>query len=100
MSPYRPPLQVVRLVATRAGDADRGPEIRLTSGDARLRMVLDGELLWVQGPRRKELARAVIDDSLRRGEVALRDMIAGAPSEIVTLIKIDTDTPGPRGRFA
>ena len=100
MSPYRPPLQVVRLVATRAGDADRGPEIRLTSDDARLRLVLDGELVWVQGPRRKELAKVVVDDDLRRGEVVLRDMICGAPSEIVSLIKIDTDTPGPRGRYA
>lgn len=100
MSVWRPPLQVVRLEATRAGDDDRGPVIRLTSEDARMRLVLDGELVWVQGPRRKELAKVVVDDALRRGEVALRDMIVGAPSEIVTLIKIDTDNPGPRGRYA
>ena len=100
MSRWRPPLQVVGLVATRTGDADRGPEIRLTSEDARMRLVLAGELVWVQGPRRRELAKVVVDDDLRRGEVVLRDMIAGAPSEIVSLIKIDTDTPGPRGRFA
>jgi hypothetical protein len=100
MSLWRPPLQVVGLAATRPGDADRGPEIHLTSEDARMRLVLDGELVWVQGPRRKELAKVVVDDDLRRGEVVLRDMIVGAPSEIVSLIKIDTDTPGPRGRYA
>jgi anaerobic selenocysteine-containing dehydrogenase len=100
MSVWRPPLQVVGLLASRAGDDDRGPEIRLTSEDARMRLVLDGELVWVQGPRRRELAKVVVDDDLRRGEVVLRDMIAGAPSEIVSLIKIDTDSPGPRGRYA
>ena len=53
MSVWRPPLQVVGLLASRAGDDDRGPEIRLTSEDARMRLVLDGELVWVQGPRRR-----------------------------------------------
>jgi anaerobic selenocysteine-containing dehydrogenase len=100
VSIWRSPLQVVGIVATRAGEADRGPVIRLTTGDARMRLVEDGELVWVQGPRRKELAKAVYDDDLKKGDVVLRDMTAGAPTEIVRIVKIDTDTPGPRGQFA
>ena len=74
---YNAPLRVARLIATRAGDAERGTQVRLRSDDARTRLISDGELVWVHGPRRHELATARIDDTLPRGDVVLRD-VAGA----------------------
>jgi hypothetical protein len=73
---YNPPLQVVGFIGTRAGEADRGPQIRLNAEEARFRMILDGELVWIYGPRRHELAPVLIDDSVPRGGVVVRD-IAG-----------------------
>jgi succinate dehydrogenase / fumarate reductase cytochrome b subunit len=56
---YNPPLQVVGFIGTRAGDEDRGPQIRLNAEEARFRLILDGELVWIYGPRRHELAPVV-----------------------------------------
>lgn len=84
---FNAPLRVARLIATRAGDAERGTEVRLRSDDARMRLISDGELVWVHGPRRHELATARIDDSLPRGDVILRDVAGASPSEIITLVK-------------
>lgn len=90
---YTPPLQVVGFVATRKGDEDRGPVIFMNSDEARLRLMQDRELVWVYGPRRHELVELRVDDELRRGEVVLRDVLGASPTEIVRVIKVDTDTP-------
>ncbi len=90
---YNPPLQVVGFVGTRVTDAERGPLILLNAEEARLRMITDGELVWVYGPRRHDLTPAKIDDTVPRGGVIARDIAGLAPTEIVRLIKVDTDRP-------
>jgi anaerobic selenocysteine-containing dehydrogenase len=90
------PLRVLRLEATRKGDTDRGPMVTLSPGDARSRLLNDGELAWVYGPRRGELATVRIDESLRAGDVVLRDVGGASPSEIVRVVKPDLDNRGRR----
>ena len=85
------PLRVVDYHATRAGDADRGPAIRLHPEDARARLLTDGELAWVYGPRRHDLAKVVLDEALTRGDVGVRDVVGVAVSEIVRVVKPDLD---------
>ena len=97
---YNPPLQVMEYVATRAGDNDRGPLIRLRSDEARLRSLMDGELVWIYGPRRHELAPVAIDDSVPRGGVVIRDIAGVTVTEIVRLVKPNFDAPPDRGAFA
>ncbi len=94
------PLRVARLIATRTGDAERGPAVWLHPDDARARLLLDGELAWVYGPRRHELATVHIDEAMKKGDVVLRDVIGAAPSEIVRVIKPDLDSRGRRGALA
>lgn len=94
---HNPPLRVAQLIATRSGDTERGPEIRLRTDDARMRLVSDGELVWVHGPRRQELATARIDDSLPRGDVVLRDVAGASPSEIITIVKAAYGEPRDPG---
>ena len=96
---YYPPLQVVGLIATRAGDAERGPMIRMRSDDAALRLIVEGELVWVYGPRRHELATVSLDDDLPRGAVVLRDIVGASPSEVVRVLKVDAERP-PLGQLA
>lgn len=93
---YSAPLQVVEFMSTRRGDADRGPLVRLRSNEAQKRLLEDGEYAWIYGPRRHELARIAIDDSVPRGAVAVRDVAGVAPSEIVTIIKVELDRPSWR----
>jgi anaerobic selenocysteine-containing dehydrogenase len=64
--------------------------------DARSRLLTDGELAWVYGPRRHELAVVRIDESVRLGEVVLRDINGASPSEIVRVVKPDLDSRGRR----
>jgi hypothetical protein len=97
---YNPPLRVLELVATKRGDPERGPEVRVQGNEAAFRLMQDGELVWVIGPRRQEIATLRVDDSLPRGEVVLRDIVGAAPSEIIRLRKVDTDTPPSRSRYA
>jgi anaerobic selenocysteine-containing dehydrogenase len=97
---YNPPLQVVKLIATKRGEEDRGPLIWMRGDDAAFRLVMDGELVWVHGPRRQELATVRIDDSLPRGAVVLRDVVGASPSEIIKIVKLDTDSPPRRGHYA
>ena len=94
------PLLVSRFIATRMSDPERGPQVRIRSDDARDRLLQEGELAWVHGPRRQELAAVHYDDSLRRGEVALRDVAGASPSELVRIIKPDLDSHTRRGHFA
>lgn len=85
------PLQVVGFIATRKGDAERGPLVRVRPDDARMRLVDDGELVWVYGPRRHELAPVVYDESLPRGGVVVRDLLGVAITEVVRLVKMDVE---------
>jgi anaerobic selenocysteine-containing dehydrogenase len=95
------PLRVARLDATRRGDAERGPMVVMHPDDAKARILTDGELAWVYGPRRHELATVRIDPEIKLGDVVLRDVLGAAPSEIVRVIKPDLDTPTRRrGAFA
>lgn len=88
---FSPALQVIGFIATRPGDAERGPMIRMRPEDALIRLVTDGELVRVVSDRRSELAVLVVDDTLPRGGVILRDVAGAAPSEIVRVLKPDTD---------
>ena len=94
------PLRVAVFIGTRMSDVERGPQVRLHPEDARARLLVDGELAWVYGPRRQELATVLIDETLRRGDVALRDIAGAAPSELVRVIKPDLDSHTRRGIFA
>jgi anaerobic selenocysteine-containing dehydrogenase len=96
---YNPPLQVVQFVGTTSSDTHRGPEVRVNAGEARLRMVTDGELVWVHGPRRQELAPVRIDDSLPRGAAVVQDISGVTVSEIIRIVKPDLDRD-PRAQFA
>jgi anaerobic selenocysteine-containing dehydrogenase len=85
------PLQVVGFVASRRGDAERGPLVRIRPDDARMRLIEDGELVWVYGPRRHELAPVLFDAALPRGGIVVRDLAGLAVTEIVKLVKMDVD---------
>ena len=91
---------MLRLVATKRGDEDRGPLVWMHADDAAYRLLVDGELAWVYGPRRHELATVRIDPEMVKGEVVLRDIVGAAPSEIVRVIKPDLDNRSNRGAFA
>lgn len=89
-------LRVRDLIATRRGDDDRGPMVMLNEREARSRLLNEGELAWVYGPRRGELATVKIDPEIRDGDVVLRDIIGASPSEIVRVVKPDLDNRGRR----
>lgn len=93
------PLRVSGLIATRKGDAERGPAIFMNPVDARERLLNDGELAWVYGPRRHELATVILNEAQKEGDVILRDVLGASPSEIVRVIKPDLDNRG-RSAFA
>lgn len=85
------PLQIVGFIATKKSDEERGPLVRIKPEDARMRLIADGELVWVYGPRRHELAPVVYDDTLPRGGVVVRDLGGLTVTEIVKLVKMDVD---------
>ena len=91
------PLWVAELVATRLRDPERGPMVTMNPKDAALRLLTDGELAWVHGPRRHELATVRIDPDIRTGNVVLRDISGASPSEVVRVVKPELDTRGRRG---
>lgn len=90
-------LRVERLIGSRAGDADRGPAVWLNPSDAEARLLQEGEVAWVHGPRRHELAVVHVDPEQRRGDVRLRDVLGAAPSELIRVTKPDLDR---HNRFA
>ncbi|MES3036167.1 MAG: hypothetical protein V4813_19345 [Gemmatimonadota bacterium] len=93
---YNPPLQVIGFIASRRGDTERGPAIRLNRAEAALRMLTDGELVFIQGPTRKELAPVVIDDELPNGGVVARDILGLLVTDVIKLVKPDMDRgPAP-----
>jgi anaerobic selenocysteine-containing dehydrogenase len=93
------PLRVTGLIATRKGDEERGPAVFMNPADAARRLLNDGELAWVYGPRRHELATVHLDETVHTGDVVLRDVLGASPSEVVRVIKPDLDTRG-RSVFA
>jgi len=90
------PLRVAELIATKSGDEERGPAVFMHPTDAKARLLTDGELAWVYGPRRHELATVHIHDEVRFGDVILRDIVGASPSETVRVIKPDLDNRGRR----
>lgn len=90
------PLRVAELIATRAKDKERGPAVFMYPSDAADRLLNEGELAWVYGPRRHELATVILDPRIKEGDVVLRDLVGSAPSEVVRVIKPDLDTRGRR----
>ncbi len=97
---FNRPLRVARLVATRGGDPARGPQVTLNPADAATRLLNEGELAWVYGPRRQELAEVKLDQSVTLGEVILRDIVGSSPSESVRVIKPDLDRAKKPGTLA
>lgn len=95
MTRSHPPLQVVGFVGTKLSDPpeQRGPAVRLRPDEAQRRLISDGELVWVYGPRRHELAVAIFDEDVPKGGVVVRDVAGVAVTEIVRLVKVDTDRP-------
>jgi anaerobic selenocysteine-containing dehydrogenase len=91
ISDLRPGLMVSHYIATRSGDSERGPLVRMHPSEAQKRLVEDGELVWVYGPRRHELAVLVVDDSVAPGHIVARDIAGVAPTEIVRVVKHDFD---------
>ncbi len=85
------PLQVVGFVATKRNDPERGPLVRIRPDDAIMRLIEDGELVWVYGPRRHELAPVVYDDTLPRGGIVVRDLAGITVTEVVKLVKKDVE---------
>lgn len=93
MSRYNPPLQVVHFIGTRRGDPDRGPQIQMNAAEAALRLIQDGELVWVYGPRRNEVAVVVVNDEVPRGGIVARDIAGLSVSDVVRIQKTDMDRP-------
>jgi len=90
------PLRVVDLLVTHKDDADRGPMVIMSEADAKARLLTDGELAWVYGPSRHELATVHIDPAAPQGDIVLRDVFGARPSEIVRVVKPDLDSRGRR----
>ena len=91
MEGFQPWLLVTQYISTRNGDADRGPLVRIHPSEARKRLLEDGELVWVYGPRRHDLAVLVVDETVSPGNVVARDVLGIAPAEIVRVVKHDFD---------
>lgn len=88
-SGFAPPVQVVGYIATRRGDPDRGPLVRMRPDDALVRLVTAGDLVRVVSERRSELAVLELDESLPRGGVVLRDVAGAAPSELIRVLRVE-----------
>jgi len=88
-SGFSPPLQVVGYIATRRGDPERGPLIRMRPDDALVRLVTAGELVRVVSARRSELALLELDESLPRGGVVLRDVAGATLAEVIRVGRVD-----------
>ena len=94
---FRPQLGIIEYISTRHGDPERGPMIRVSPADAKFRLLTAGELAWVQGPRRNELAVVEIDGAVPDGSAVVRDIAGVTLTERVVVTKPDLHTP-PRGK--
>ena len=92
-SAFQPELRVIEYVATRKGDPDRGPQVKLCAIDARFRVLSNGELAWVRSARGQQLAEVLIDDAFPQHMCGLRDIPGVLAAEAVRVVKPDLDTP-------
>jgi anaerobic selenocysteine-containing dehydrogenase len=67
--------------------------IWISPTDAKIRLLQDGELAWIQGPRRNELAVVVVDDAVPDGSIRARDIAGVTVTEHVVVSKPDLDSP-------
>ena len=66
--------------------------IRISPKEAKLRLLQDGELAWVYGPRRNELAVVVIDETVPEGGLIARDIAGITVIDSVRVTKPDLDS--------
>lgn len=92
---FQPELRVIAHAATRLDESERGPQVRMCAADARLRMLADGELAWVRGPRGQHIAEVVVDDEIPEFACVLRDAPRVSVGDAVRVVKPDLDTPRP-----
>jgi len=90
-SGFSPAVQVIGFIATKPGDAERGPALWIRPDDALIRLLTEGEIARVISERRSELAVVHFDEKLPRGGIVLRDVAGAAPSEVVRVVKPDLD---------
>jgi hypothetical protein len=88
------PLRVADFIATRPAMRTVAPRF-MHPDDAR-RCLTDGELAWVYGPRRHELATVASSPACASVTSIVRDIAGVAPSEIVRVVKPDLDSRGRR----
>jgi hypothetical protein len=88
---FNPPLRVEGFIATKKGDDDRGPLVLIRADEARKRLIEDGSLAWLRGPRRQELAPVRYDETVPKGGVVVRDMLGVSVSEIVRLVRLEPE---------
>jgi hypothetical protein len=93
ISKFEPELMVVDYVATKRSDPERGPQVRMSSANAKLRLLIDGELAWVRGSRGKQLAEVVVDDTVPDHGAVVRDVPGIVLSEMIRVAKPDMDSP-------
>lgn len=72
----------------------------MNATEASRRLILEGELAWVYGPSRHELAIMHIDPSLPRGDAIVRDILGADPAQNIRIVKPDFDTDRRTGHFA
>jgi len=97
---FDPELRVVEYIATRKDDAERGPAIWMNARDAHVRLLVDGELVWIHAPRGgQQLATLGIDDAVADHTCVLRDIPGVVLSEAIRVSKPDLDSPPSRSRL-
>jgi anaerobic selenocysteine-containing dehydrogenase len=100
LASFDPELRVVMYIATHLSDPERGPQVRLSPADARVRLLVNGELARVHGPRRQQVvAQVLIDERLAEHTCVLRDIPGVDLSEAVRVSKPDLDTPPSKRTF-
>lgn len=87
-----PELLVTQFIATKRGDPERGPMVWLNKDDAKFRMAVDGELVWVIGSRGQQLATMKIDERVKQYTCIVRDIVGVNLSEYVRVHKPDLDS--------
>jgi anaerobic selenocysteine-containing dehydrogenase len=93
LSSFAPELIVAKYIATRKNEPQHGPRVWLHPKDATLRLLVDGELAWVQGARGQQLATVEIDPSVAEHTCIIRDVAGVTLSEAVRVTKPDLDSP-------
>lgn len=88
-----PELLITQYIATKKGEPDRGPKIWLNPEEAKFRMLSDGELVWVKGPRGQQLATLQVHTQVKKYTCIVRDLAGVSVSENVKVYKPDLDTP-------